>query len=71
MQIPQPTLKTRLEEVNDLVKTAKWKATGGYELWKQFEGKNLSLKEQNVERDARLEAYVKLRIEQAKLIEHN
>ena len=60
-------MKTRLEEVNDLLKTAKWRATGDYELWKQFEGKNCSLKEQHVERDARIEAYVQLRIEQAKL----
>ena len=58
---------TRASEVDDMLKSAKWEASGGFDIWCQHEGKSLSRKEQNIERDKRLERYVQLRIEQAKL----
>ena len=57
-------MKTRLEEVNDLLKSAKWNATGGYDCWVKHNGYCLPLKCKLDERNARIEAYVKLRIEQ-------
>lgn len=58
-------MKTRLEELNDLVKAAKWNATGGYDTWSRHDANKLSTKEKLAERDARVEAYVQLRIEKA------
>ena len=46
-------MKTRLEELNDLAKTAKWDATGGYDNWSEHDAKTLSCKEKLAERDAR------------------
>lgn len=60
-------MKTRLEELNDLAKEAKWAATGGYECWREHDAKQLSLKEKLAERDARIEKYVQIRIEKALL----
>ena len=58
-------MKTRLEEVNDMLKSAEWNATGGFRLWCQFEGKNLMPKLRSIEEKVRLEDYVQLRIEKA------
>lgn len=60
-------MKTRIEELIDLAKEAKWAATGGYDCWKEHDAKHLSTKEKLAERDARIERYVQIRIEKAML----
>ena len=55
----------RAKELVDVLKEAKYALTTGYELWLQHEGKDLAWAEKHAEQEKRLEAYVKLRIEQA------
>ena len=59
--------KTRLEELDDLLKVANWRMTGGYELWCKYEGRGFSAKEKRAEQKARIEVYVSLKLEKAKL----
>lgn len=59
---PVVVFASHIDEINDALKSAKWNVTGGYRLWCQYEGKNLTNKEKQIEEDRRLEHYAKLRI---------
>lgn len=58
-----PIFTSHQNEVEDVLKMAKWNVTGGFRLWCKFEAKNMTLKDQHIEEDKRLEHYVKLRLE--------